>query len=83
MPKKLHFERNLKNVNIRQKDYDATKKMMLPQEPFYNTYSRVINMVTLKDLEKNEELEALRESMETWKQRALVAENKNTQLQLF
>jgi hypothetical protein len=81
LPKIPNFERNLHNVNIRQKDFDATMKLKLPQEPFYNTYSRIVNMVTEDQLLTDYKVKTLQESMEAWKKRALEAEAKLNNVQ--
>ena len=76
MPKIKFFEKDLTNVNIRTKDYNAIKKIQGKREPFYRCVQRIVNLVTTEHLEIDEEMNVLRETVATWKKRALEAESK-------
>ncbi|HEX7178663.1 MAG TPA: hypothetical protein VF220_02985 [Nitrososphaeraceae archaeon] len=76
MPKKRYFEKNLSNVNIRTKDFEALKKIQNKHEPFYGVVQRVVNAVTSDHLDLMEENNVLRETVITWQKRALDAESK-------
>ena len=76
MPKIKYFEKDLTNVNIRTKDYNAIKKLQGKNEPFYRCVQRIVNLVTNDHLELDEEMKALTDSVRTWQKRAFEAETK-------
>jgi len=74
MPKKKEFETDLKNVNIRRKDYNTINQLRYSNEPFYSVFQRVIKLLNQEHADYLEEMEILRETMRTWQKRALEAE---------
>jgi len=74
MPKKQEFETDLKNVNIRRKDYNTINALRYSKEPFYSVVQRVVKLLNQEHADYLEEMEILRETMRTWQKRALEAE---------
>mgnify|MGYP003579308626 FL=1 len=87
MPKKLFFERDLINVNIRATDYHKVNKLYKGHnEPFYSVFARVCGMVTRTHIEAEQERMRLITMAEKYKERALELEAKlknDGQCQLF
>ena len=76
MPRRLEFERDLINVNIRRKDFNQMALLRWHNEPNYSLIGRIWAVHNKAQEDTEYENEILRQSVQTWMKRALDAEAK-------
>jgi septation ring formation regulator EzrA len=81
MPKKNYFETNLKNVNILRRNFDEINKFKGDNEPFYSILNRVLGSVSPEQVDNMEQIFMLQDTIQTWRKRALEAEEKLKNIQ--
>jgi len=75
MPRKLDFDPDLVRINIRRKDHQGMNMVRRQGEPYYSLIQRIwVAYNTDKGVIDNENT-ILKETVQTWMQRALTAEN--------